>query len=220
DGRLLSPQFSNALLINNLVAQNRQFYFGFDFVNNDPTSPQCQVNAGTNACYSLQPPAATPVYSEVAVVGDTAGQPLLASWQAANQWRNNVVSSSLQPFSSQYFNGPRDAIVLDPETSTKGLAVAAAFDEGGNFIDVRYGPLSLHQPGGIPWGNYHLTGTAGSLGQGLNLTLAGLLLGGTELLRDRDGTLRPLLGNWVVGAFQTTRAVNAPLKTQQVAGTE
>jgi len=217
DGRILSPQFSNALIFNNLVAQNRQFYFGFDFVNNDPTSPQCQVNAGTNACYGLQPPAATPTYSEVAVVGDTAGQPLFTSWQTNAHWRNNVVSSSAQPFSSQYYNGPRDAIVLDPETSTKGLAVSAAFDEGGNFIDLRYGPLTLHQPSGIPWGNYHLTATGGSLGSGLNLALLGPVFGAAELLRDRDGTLRPLLGNWVVGAFQTTRALNAPLKTQQIA---
>ncbi len=207
DGRTLASQYSNALLANNLVGENRQFYFGFDFVNNDPASPQCQVNAGTNACYGLLPSAATPVYDDIGIVGAGGAAPaLLAGWQAG--WRN--VLGGGQPFAAQYFNGPRDAIVLGPETATKNLAVAAAFDEGGNFIDLRYGPLTPLTAGGTPWGKYQLTSVAGAAGGnegGLSPWLA----------NDRNGVART--GTWTVGAYQTATApvvpAAAPRRTAQ-----
>jgi hypothetical protein len=41
-----------------------------------------------------------------------------------------------------YFNGPRDNLSI-PEFTT--LQTAGAFDEGGNFIQVTFGPLTLVQ---------------------------------------------------------------------------
>ena len=193
DGRLLDAQYSNAQLANNVVAENRQFYFGFNFVNNDPTSAQCQVNNGTNACYGLIPSAATPVFNDIAVVGDPGA--LLPAWQAA--WAS--VTSGNQPFAAQYFNGPRDSIVLSPERQTANLAVAAAFDEGGNFIDLRYGPLTPLTTVGTPFGNYRLTTIGGANATGVNLYALS-----PYLQVDRDRQARPAAGSWTVGAFQTT----------------
>jgi large repetitive protein len=205
DGRLLEAQFSNAQLANNVVAENRQFYFGFDFVNNDPASPACQVNAATNACYGLLPAAATPVFSDIAIVGDPGA--LLPSWQAA--WTS--VTSGNQPFAAQYFNGPRNSIVLGPERPTQNLAVAAAFDEGGNFIDLRFGPLTPLTTTGVPFGNYRLSTIGGSNAAGSNFyTLS------PYLQVDRDQQARPAAGAWTVGAFQTASPTAAAARAPAV----
>ena len=43
-------------------------------------------------------------------------------------------------FVNPYFNGPRDNLNI-PEFTT--LQTAGAFDEGGNFLQVTFGPLTL-----------------------------------------------------------------------------
>jgi hypothetical protein len=51
---------------------------------------------------------------------------------------NNISGDPL--FVRPYFNGPRDNLNI-PEFTT--LQTAGAFDEGGNFIQVTFGPLTL-----------------------------------------------------------------------------
>ena len=55
--------------------------------------------------------------------------------------------SSDPEFVLEYVNGARHQII--EQEFTTAIQVQPAFDEGGNFIDVRFGPLSLG-------GNYHL----------------------------------------------------------------
>jgi len=62
---------------------------------------------------------------------------------------------------------------------TTSIAVQPAFDEGGNFIDVRYGPLT-------PAGDYHLGG-----GPAVDAGNNGMLTIFDELETDIDGDARP-----------------------------
>jgi hypothetical protein len=50
-------------------------------------------------------------------------------------------------FVNGYLNGTRGSLNIGEFTT---LATAAAFDEGGNFIQVSFGPLSLVQPDNNP----------------------------------------------------------------------
>jgi hypothetical protein len=93
-------------------------------------------------------------------------------------------------FVNPYFNAPPgfgsvqpDGTILQLEFTTT-LASAAALDEGGNFIDVHYGPLT-------PGGNYRLVANAPAIDAGNDaaLTVSGLLAA------DYDGQPRPTDGN-------------------------
>ena len=135
--------FSNPTLYNSIVWHNRSFYW-------DVTT-----NAGTGG---LLPAPATPVFSDLAVLG--AAQPARLDPRYCNLTdRTGYHSSNIsaQPaFVSEYFNGGRGQLVI-PEVTT-GIESAPAFDEGGNFIDVRFGPLTRWNPAtGVLFGDYRLT---------------------------------------------------------------
>jgi hypothetical protein len=98
---------------------------------------------------------------------------------------NNIAADPV--FVAEYTNGDTSQIVI-PEVTT-GLATAPAFDEGGNFIDVRFGPLTLVDPAtGRLFGDYHLKSGSPALGVGsfVNLTQYPLLI------RDFDRLTRPI----------------------------
>lgn len=62
--------------------------------------------------------------------------------------------SSDPEFLSEYCNGARSLSTPGP------IHVFASLEEGGNFLDVRYGPLTLTWPvGDVPW-NYHVADTS------------------------------------------------------------
>ncbi|MET0026521.1 MAG: hypothetical protein ABW101_02695 [Candidatus Thiodiazotropha sp.] len=71
-------------------------------------------------------------------------------------------------FVNGYFNVGRDSVMLFQEP--KSLTTAAAFDEGGNFIQVAFGPLSLVQPGtngpNDVLFDYHLDGASPAIDAG------------------------------------------------------
>ncbi|MES9853424.1 MAG: hypothetical protein ABW170_16530 [Candidatus Thiodiazotropha sp. L084R] len=69
---------------------------------------------------------------------------------------NNTYITGDPGFANAYFNVGRSNTLLFDEAI--GLQTAAAFDEGGNFIQVAYGPLSLVEPGtaGATLFDYHL----------------------------------------------------------------
>ena len=51
------------------------------------------------------------------------------------------------------------------------MSAVPAFDEGGNFIDVRFGPLTLINPStGLLYGNYHIGPTSPARGVGIGNT--------------------------------------------------
>jgi hypothetical protein len=70
----------------------------------------------------------------------------------------------------------------------KTLQTAAAFDEGGNFIQVAYSPLSLVEPFEGPLFDYHLAKKSPAIDQ--LLEIGGQPPTSVELLVDIDGDAR------------------------------
>jgi hypothetical protein len=175
--------FSGKSLRNNIVMDNRKFHWQLDYAANNPAN--CIVNTATNACYRM----VLDGVDNLAVIPAIAG-----SLPTANNLLNGAAN-----FVATYFNGGRDAIVQMPESTTGDmLNVAAAFDEGGNFIDVRYGPLTPRNPTtGNLYGNYRVSAGSAAAGFAANLTNSPAALN-----TDKAGNPRPG-GNaaWTAGAY-------------------
>ena len=138
------------------------------------------------------------VYDDLAVLG-TANPAYLNP-------RNSILTSLSEPggyvydpsnlsadpmFEAGYFNGTPGQTIVINETTTS-LATAAALDEGGNFIDVRFGPLTLTNAvatdecpvvGSCLLGDYHLLNGSPAEGRGM---------AGTGVTTDVDGLARPI----------------------------
>ena len=153
--RYCDAQNPNPLLQDNIIWHNRSFYFAADFT--DPNLP----------VYMLFPDLSVdpPVYDDLGVLG-VAGQFLDPRWNiltnraedspgfvylANNQDEVNTVPPANPAFVFGYENGGRGTTV-NPGELTTNLVPTAAFDEGGNFIRVRYGPLTIGSS------DYHITG--------------------------------------------------------------
>lgn len=81
---------------------------------------------------------------------------------------SNYLTGSADPlFVNPYFNG-NDSEILMPEGTNNftNLGLTAAFDEGGNFIDLRYGPLSLCPPSWASCSSYTLGVGSPAVGKG------------------------------------------------------
>jgi hypothetical protein len=168
--------FSNPELKNNIIRHNRSFYF--------------HVNTGvTPATYQLLPDVGAgdpPVFADLAVMGAPGAlNPLnCVLTDATGHDPSNTSADPL--FVSEYTNGASNQILV-PEVTT-AISIAVAFDEGGNFIDVHFGPLALFNPAtGFLFGDYHILGSspARSLGDGSVVTAYPLLV------FDYDGDSRP-----------------------------
>jgi hypothetical protein len=151
--------FSNPELINNIVWHNRSFSYdataGAARLLPEPPAGeltaigQCQSNAN---------------YWDLGVLGEAIGSAVrlspsysLLSTLTYDSGNNNVTGNA--GFMNAYCNGARTLSTPGP------MQVAAEVIEGGNFIDVRYGPLTQIWPvGGQPW-NYHLLGDNTSAGR-------------------------------------------------------
>lgn len=163
-------RYSNPVLTDSIVWHNRSFYWAIN-------------NATVPATFGLVPDIGAgqaAVYSDLAVLG-TAQQGTWPGYVDAGAHRLNPMhsiltstagydasnSSTAPGFLAEYFNGDQGQIIQQPELTTS-LATAAAFDEGGNWIDVRFGPLTPYRlcltPGTCPlYGDYRLT-TYGGIG--------------------------------------------------------
>lgn len=88
---------------------------------------------------------------------------------------NNTFITGDPGFVNGYFNTGRNNTLRFNEPA--GLQAAAAFDEGGNFIQVAFGPLTLVEPGtaGATLFDYHLSATSPALNQGGNTPANGRL---------------------------------------------
>lgn len=142
--------FSNPTLVNNIVWQNRAFFF-------DGTELQpALVPAAVGDC------ASGASYWDLGVLGEpidstTRLNPTDSILTDTTGYDSSNVSGD-PDFVSEYCNGARDLNAPGP------MQAAAAAGEGGNFVDVRYGPLTQLWPAGSDSWNYHI----GELSAGLN----------------------------------------------------
>jgi hypothetical protein len=184
-----STQKFTACLADNIVWQNRQFYFWVDTasgcVPGDPgcvsTYGLCPDVSGALAC----PGGNTVVYSDLGVIG-------AAGLLACSPGTSCILTGTDPQFVSWYANGARSDIVVPGVTTA--IQVPAAFDEGGNFIKPTLGPLSLFDdttPGdgdpGALFGDYQLqVGSPAIDSTGVNLTTTY-----SRLTTDFEGDPRP-----------------------------
>ncbi len=165
--------FSNPQLVNNIIFNNRQFHFALDAVVDPP-----------NYGLVLEPFNTT---ADLAVVGTPTPQVLsprycLLTSTAGYAGANNI--QGVPGYVAYYANGPSN-LVQEPDT-TSPLQIAPAFDEGGNFIDVRFGPLTtVDQTTGLLWGDYHLLGNLA-----VNQGTSSIFLVIPALANDYDGDSR------------------------------
>ena len=161
--------FANPLLQNNIMWHNRSFYWRID-------------NTTTPSTFGLLP--ATPLYSDLGVAGTTGRLAPVSSVLTSTTGYATSNRSGNPLFVSEYFNGDRRLSIVAPNIISS-MKTAGAFDEGGNFIDVRFGPLTLINPGtGRPFGDRHIK--SGSAAQ-----RAGVLLSTSALKTDFDSQNRP-----------------------------
>jgi hypothetical protein len=168
--------FARPRLTDNIIWRNRSFYFSGD-PNADPP------------VYGLLPDPNTPVYSDLAVVGTPTPQQLGPTYCILTNPAGYAATNRADDprFIAEYFNGDRGLSVTIPEITT-AIQAPPAFDEGGNFIRVRFGPLTLTRPDtGLPFGNYHIRTVSGARDTGTNAVLALF----PELRFDFDGQIRP-----------------------------
>jgi hypothetical protein len=139
-------RYSNPVLTDNIVWHNRSFYWTID-------------NTTVPATFGLVPDVGAgqaAVYSDLAVLG-TANQGTWPGYTDGDKLNptNSILtstagyagsnSSTAPSFVAEYFNGNQGQTIQQPELTTS-IATAGAFDEGGNWIDVRFGPLTPYQP--------------------------------------------------------------------------
>jgi hypothetical protein len=214
---------SNPVLYNNIVWHNRSFYFS-----TTATGPALCV-AGSPNCGTKLPAATStgqctgsPYYWDLGVLGDTSRTP------GANHLNptNSVLSVGTTGYASSnttsdpqlvksYCNGGTTIPLAQFEPgagflSSFALAPSMSLDEAGNYVNLRYGPLSVFDPATdlqttvnsttpatlTPFGNYHISATLspplGVAGTAPNLAPK----------HDVDGDLRPAGTRWDPGADQ------------------
>jgi hypothetical protein len=133
--------------INNIVWHNRAFYW-----NGKKLKPELEPTA-TGDCPS---PADINTYWDLGVVGQPQANPAvqldprrsILSDLGIYAGGNNTAGDPI--FLGDYCNGARSLTVPGP------MGSIAAFGEGGNFLNVRWGPLTRAWPAGnTPW-DYHV----------------------------------------------------------------
>ncbi|MGA1870206.1 MAG: hypothetical protein ACMUJM_16840 [bacterium] len=196
--------FSDPPLVDNILLHNRTFYFFGDPLADPPIPYGLHPNL---------PGGETPVYDDLAVKGAAGflnpqyciltdkGEDAGHSYDSTNI--DEYTDGADPAFTQPYFNGSRGSTITLPEVTT--IQAPAAFDEGGNFIRLRYGPLTLCEdavPGNGDPGicrDYHIKIGPGP---GPDAVDAGIDLIATfpELSSDFDNELRPSNDGVDIGA--------------------
>ncbi len=164
--------FVKPKLFNNIIWRNRSFFFALDETQDPPVF-------GLNSAATL--------YQDLAVVG-TAGQldPRVCLLTDATGYDASNIDGVTDPnalFQFAYVNTDNGQTIQQVELTTS-IATQPAFDEGGNFIQVRFGPLA-------PTGDYHLANGAAAVNGGdIN----------EATLTDFDGDARPQGADVDIGA--------------------
>ena len=180
----------NPLLQDNIIWHNRSFYFAADFT--DPNLPVYMLFPDLNG-------GQTPVYDDLAVLGTATPQFLDPRFNiltdrtedapgfiylANNQDAENTAPPADPAFVFGYENGGRGATV-NPGEITTNLIPTAAFDEGGNFIRVQYGPLTIGNS------DYHITAASTAVDADTRANPPARPGGILQLLEDIDDEPRP-----------------------------
>jgi hypothetical protein len=209
---LTQADFSNPVVQNSIVQNNRMFYWQ---INPNANQTNCLLNTAGQTCYGLVPdlsvPGAQPVFSDLGVIVPESPPPLNRQLTANFSMltptsvtpvlgANNLTSDPA--FRCTYYNGDRDTVIQLNEVTA--IVTAAAFDEGGNFIDARFGPLTLLNPTSAPplapYGDYRILN-----GSPANDS-ASVYSGIPALGLDRIGIARGASG-WSRGAFEGNQGV-------------
>ncbi len=144
-----SPAYSETTLSNNIVWHNRQFFW-MSNTGADPFAPVSGLCPDTSG-------ASNAACGDVVVYDDLA-LGLLPCIDC-------IISTGADPdFVAEYFNGARSSTTTLILEGTTSMQAPPAFDEGGNFIRLRYGPLTqTDTTTGVLLGDYHIQ--AGSSAQ-------------------------------------------------------
>jgi hypothetical protein len=190
-----STVYANPRLLNNILWHNRSFYWRLDANTLDPATGQ--------PVYGVVP--ANPLYVDLAVLdtpnqgtfagGFIDGDKLSPEYSVLSGIAGyGVTNLAGDPrFVRGYLNGNRK----QSQSVTEVVQTAITFDEGGNFIDVRYGPLTLwNQTGCNPqdntptcplFGDYHIQPGGGTTSARGN----GQIVPGVTPVTDFDAEPRP-----------------------------
>ncbi len=164
--RFANEDFSDANMDNNIVWHNRTFLFNGAGTTPDP-------NLGGALWYGLCPATGgdavncadlgawsgiDPYYSDMAVLG-------VAGSLVCDNCIVSDLGGSDPLFAAEYTNGDRAPRLNQPEQQT--IHTPAAFDEGGNYIRLRFGPLTRWDPAtGDAFGDYHLSAVSPAVDAG------------------------------------------------------
>lgn len=185
-----------ATFTDNIIWQNRQFYFWVDQASGcTPGDPGCTSTfglcpdpSGALAC----PTGNSFVFDDLAVIGTAGTLSGTFNLLTPDPWMPPGPTDASTLFVEEYFNG-NSSSVSQPEITT-GIQTPAAFDEGGNFIRPRFGPLAQYNdptpndgdPGAL-FGDYHILTGSDAHNAGSSTTPA------TDIDGD-DRTLSPDIG--------------------------
>ena len=211
--------FSHPLLLDDIIWHNRSFYWKIDENVLDPVTQQPVY--GLYDPIANTPAGTNPVYRDLAVL-DTPNQGTFdGGWAGAgvdkldpmycvlSQTADVATAAGYGPFLlthnlalpdarfvRSYVNGSRQPSLIVPGITTT-IQTAATVDEGGNFIEIRFGPLTQWScANGVPqtygncplFGDYHITGDGAGLTTPRN---NGLGVPGVTPTTDYDGQSRP-----------------------------
>jgi hypothetical protein len=196
-----------ATFSDNIIWQNRQFFFRVETgTPGDPTAPGIWglcPDIGSTITGLNCPGGNNPVFDDLGVLGTTGELSGTANLLTPAVWTPPGPTDPSALFVEEYFSGNRSS-VFQTEITT-AIQPPPAFDEGGNFIRARFGPLTLYNdaiPGngdpGTPFGNYHIISGSAAQNAGLSDTPT----------TDIDGDSRT--GSPDIGADEYTGAVIAP----------
>jgi large repetitive protein len=173
--------FSDPELVDNILWHNRKFYFLVD--DTDPANvlnglcPDINNTVGLNCTGFIQ------LYDDLAVLPQGSGflSPSYSLLTDITDYQNNNNIQTFPVFNIEYANGNRESTVTNPEGTT-ALQPVVAFDEGGNFIRLRFGPLTQTRvDNGLFYGDYHIQSTSTAVDAGTNVGIS----------NDFDGEPRP-----------------------------
>jgi hypothetical protein len=172
---------ADPVLANNIIWHNRSFYWRVD------VATQVQ---GLVPDIGLGQPA---VYDDLGILGEAVGQlhPEYCILSPDPEYvPTGGTNFAADPgFLAEYVNGDRLLSVTQPGVASS-ITTFAAFDEGGNFLSLEYGPLTNELPGGGVYGDYHLGGGSPALGEA----------GAQTPAVDFDDQSRPIGGGPDIGA--------------------